>query len=84
MTLELLFQFCYPDRRPDVDKLEFDALSLLAEAAEKYQVIPAMNICKIIMRYNKISTFYLYIFTSESSPTDLALNSQEAVARARG
>ena len=50
MTLELLFQFCYPDRRPDVDKLEFDALALLAEVAEKYQVIPAMNICKIIMR----------------------------------
>jgi hypothetical protein len=50
MTLELLFQFCYPDHRPDVEALEFDALALLAEAAEKYQVFPAMNICKICMR----------------------------------
>lgn len=50
MTLELLFQFCYPNHRPDVEELEFDDLALLAEAAEKYQVIPAMNICKIIMR----------------------------------
>jgi hypothetical protein len=50
MTLELLFQFCYPDHRPDVEALEFDALALLAEAAEKYQVFPAMNVCKIYMR----------------------------------
>ena len=50
MTLELLFQFYYPNHRPDVEELEFDDLALLAEAAEKYQVIPAMNICKIIMR----------------------------------
>ena len=50
MTLELLFQFCYPDHRPDVEALEFDALALLAEAAEKYQVFSAMDICKIRMR----------------------------------
>lgn len=50
MTLELLFQFCYPDYRPDVEALEFDALALLAGAAEKYQLFPAMNICKICMR----------------------------------
>ena len=50
MTLELLFQFCYPDHRPDVEALEFDALALLAEAAEKYQVFSAMDICKICMR----------------------------------
>ena len=49
-TLELLFQFCYPDHRPDVEALDFDALALLAEAAEKYQVFSAMDICKIYMR----------------------------------
>jgi len=26
ITLELLFQFCYPDRHPDVEALEFGAL----------------------------------------------------------
>ena len=50
MTLELLFQFCYPDYRPNVEALEFEALALLAEAAEKYQVFSAMNLCKIYMR----------------------------------
>ena len=50
MTLELLFQFCYPNHHPNVEELEFDALALLAEAAEKYQVIPAMNVCKLIMK----------------------------------
>jgi hypothetical protein len=50
MTLELLFQFCYSDHRPDVEALDFDALALLAEAAEKYQVFSAMDICKICMR----------------------------------
>ena len=48
--LELLFQFCYPDRRPDVEQPEFDDLALLAEAAEKYEVFSAMNICNIFMR----------------------------------
>lgn len=52
MTLELLFQSCYPDHRPDVpvEVLEFDALALPAEAAEKYQVFRAMSMCKICMR----------------------------------
>ena len=50
MTLELLFQFCYPDYRPGVEALEFGALALLAEAAEKYQLFSAMNICKICMK----------------------------------
>ena len=50
MTLEYLFQFCYPEHRPDVQALEFVALAFLAEAAEKYQVFSAMAICKICMR----------------------------------
>lgn len=50
-TTLLLFQFCHPDwHRPHVEVLEFGALVLLAEAAEKHQVSSAMNICKICMR----------------------------------
>jgi hypothetical protein len=30
--------------------MKFDVLALLAEAAEKYQVFAAMNICKIYMK----------------------------------
>ncbi|KAJ7612288.1 hypothetical protein FB45DRAFT_940249 [Roridomyces roridus] len=49
-TLELLFQFIYPRRHPGLDDIAFEALAALAEAAEKYQVFSAMNICKIRMR----------------------------------
>jgi hypothetical protein len=49
-TLELLFQFIYPKRHPDLEFTEFEVLSPLAEAAEKYEVYSAINICKIRMR----------------------------------
>ncbi|KAJ6567994.1 hypothetical protein DFH09DRAFT_1155594 [Mycena vulgaris] len=49
-TLELLFQFMYPQRHPALDTTPFEILEPLAEAAEKYQVFPAMNICHIRMR----------------------------------
>ncbi|CAK5282568.1 unnamed protein product [Mycena citricolor] len=48
--LELLFQFIYPRRHPGLDTVTFDVLAPLAEAAEKYQVFPAMNICHIRLR----------------------------------
>jgi hypothetical protein len=50
VTLEFLFRFCYSERHPDVEAMKFDVLALLAEAAEKYQVFAAMNICKIYMK----------------------------------
>ncbi|KAJ7633274.1 hypothetical protein FB45DRAFT_832729 [Roridomyces roridus] len=49
-TLELLFQFMYPQRHPALDTTPFEVLEPLAEAAEKYQVFPAMNICHIRLR----------------------------------
>ncbi|KAF8164396.1 hypothetical protein K438DRAFT_1775548 [Mycena galopus ATCC 62051] len=48
--LELLFQFMYPQRHPALDTTPFEILNPLAEAAEKYQVFPAMNICHIRLR----------------------------------
>lgn len=48
--LELLFQFIYPDRHPDLESTTFDVLKKLAEAAEKYKVFSAMNVCKIRMK----------------------------------
>ncbi|KAJ6517072.1 hypothetical protein DFH09DRAFT_1048838 [Mycena vulgaris] len=50
ITLELLFQFMYPQRHPALDTTPFEILHSLAEAAEKYQVFPAMNICHIRLR----------------------------------
>ncbi|KAF7976526.1 hypothetical protein HWV62_6351 [Athelia sp. TMB] len=48
-TLELLFQFIYPQRQPDLVNMDFEQLAELAEAAEKYQVFAAMAICNVYM-----------------------------------
>lgn len=44
--LELLFKFVYPARHPDLDEFGIDIVAPLAEAAEKYEVYPAMNVCQ--------------------------------------
>ncbi|KZT69446.1 hypothetical protein DAEQUDRAFT_726754 [Daedalea quercina L-15889] len=49
-TLELLFQYMYRQPQPDITELPFDQLSSLAEAAEKYRVFSAMEICRVIMK----------------------------------
>ncbi|KAF7978049.1 hypothetical protein HWV62_1673 [Athelia sp. TMB] len=48
-TLDLLFQFTYPRRQPDLTDIEFKQLAELAEAAEKYQVFTAMASCNTCM-----------------------------------
>ncbi|KZP07987.1 hypothetical protein FIBSPDRAFT_874926, partial [Athelia psychrophila] len=48
-TLELLFQYIYPQRHPDPKDIDFKLLAKLAEAAEKYQVYTAMLICHVRM-----------------------------------
>ncbi|KAF8056511.1 hypothetical protein FPV67DRAFT_1530209 [Lyophyllum atratum] len=49
-TLELLFQFIYPVRHPDLEDAGIEILGPLAEAAEKYEMFSLMNICKMCMR----------------------------------
>jgi len=49
-VLELLFQFTHPSRQPSVLNLEFDLVIALAEAAEKYEVYGAMNLCNMRMQ----------------------------------
>ncbi|KIM36676.1 hypothetical protein M413DRAFT_58317, partial [Hebeloma cylindrosporum] len=49
-VLELLFQYLYPQRHPNLNLVEFEILNGLAEAAEKYQVYPALEICKASMQ----------------------------------
>ena len=58
-VLETLFQFVYPQRHPDLDDMDFDTVSAVAEAAEKYEVFYAMNICRIRMRYY-LWRFFIY------------------------
>ncbi|TFY52143.1 hypothetical protein EVJ58_g10175 [Rhodofomes roseus] len=52
-TLELLFQYVYPQRQPDLSKLNVRKLALLAEAAEKYSVYSAMEVCRLYMQAAK-------------------------------
>ncbi|KAJ7891285.1 hypothetical protein B0H14DRAFT_2688429 [Mycena olivaceomarginata] len=48
-TLDLLFQYMYPQRQPDLSGIEPSLLADLAEAAEKYEMFSALEICKIFM-----------------------------------
>jgi class 3 adenylate cyclase len=48
-VLELLLQYMYRQPQPDLTTVCFSDLKGLAEAAEKYQVYPAMEICKMMM-----------------------------------
>lgn len=50
-TLELLFQFMYPQPQPNLRSLSFEKFAALTEAVEKYGVYPAQQVCNIIMAY---------------------------------
>jgi hypothetical protein len=45
--LEILFQFLYPKKHPDLKDLKFNILAQVAEAVEKYEVFSAMTLCEI-------------------------------------
>lgn len=49
-VLRILFGFVHPRRHPDVEELDFKTLAEVAEAAEKYEVFSAINVCKMQMR----------------------------------
>ena len=49
-TLELLFDFVYPQRLPPLAGENLSTVIALAEAAEKYEVFSAMLICEFRMR----------------------------------
>ncbi|KAJ3898055.1 hypothetical protein F5879DRAFT_657486 [Lentinula edodes] len=49
-VLEVLFRFVYPRPLPDLEKLEFEELLLVAEAAEKYRFFSAKYACQLALR----------------------------------
>jgi hypothetical protein len=51
IALDILLQYIYPGPQPDLEEVEFDVLADVAEAAQKYEVWPAMNVTKAHMRY---------------------------------
>ncbi|KJA16728.1 hypothetical protein HYPSUDRAFT_147340, partial [Hypholoma sublateritium FD-334 SS-4] len=48
--LRILFGFVHPRKHPDIEELSFPLLAGVAEAAEKYEIFSAINICKLQMR----------------------------------
>ena len=58
-VLRVLFGFVHPRRHPDIEELEFKALADVAEAAEKYEVFSAIDICKMQMRCVWISAYQI-------------------------
>ncbi|KAF9061735.1 hypothetical protein BDP27DRAFT_1234690, partial [Rhodocollybia butyracea] len=49
-TLDILFQFVYPRSFPSLDTMDFESLMLVAEAAEKYEVVGAIYSCEFNLR----------------------------------
>jgi len=50
-VLDLLLQFMYRQRQPDLGGVDFDILAELAEAAEKHEVYAAMTVCNLYMGF---------------------------------
>ncbi|KAF9074422.1 hypothetical protein BDP27DRAFT_1359520 [Rhodocollybia butyracea] len=53
-TLEIFFQFIYPQRSPSLKGLEFEKFMLLAETAEKYEAFALINACQLQLRLSFI------------------------------
>lgn len=49
-VLELMLQYMYLQRQPDLEEVQFQVLAGLAEAVEKYSVYSAMGVCSQRMR----------------------------------
>jgi hypothetical protein len=49
-VLDVLFQFMYRQPSPALDKVSFEVLAGVAEAAEKYQVFNVIELCKVHMQ----------------------------------
>jgi hypothetical protein len=58
-TLELLFQFLYAQPSPELKRIPFVTLMSLAEAAEKYKIFRAIELCQIRFRYVQYRARYL-------------------------
>ncbi|KAL0958270.1 hypothetical protein HGRIS_000422 [Hohenbuehelia grisea] len=61
-TLDLLLQFMYRQRQPNITNLKYSQLMALAEAAEKYEVYAAMGTCVAVFESKFIDSNSLGIF----------------------
>ena len=57
-VLQILFQFVYPKRHPNLKDQDFETVAAIAEAAGKYEVFSAINTCIGRLMYGKIFIFH--------------------------
>jgi len=50
-VLAIVFDFMYPRRQEDIEKMEFEIVAQVAEAVEKYQVFSALKVCEMRLKY---------------------------------
>ena len=66
-VLELLLLHVYPDPAPSLDDEDFKTVMRLADAAEKYQVASAMEICRLHMKcvldFDELSSIIVTVHT---------------------
>ncbi|KZP11906.1 hypothetical protein FIBSPDRAFT_898614 [Athelia psychrophila] len=79
--LDLLFQYIYPQRSPDLASIRFEVFADLAEAAEKYQVFGPMEICRLLMKaaYKDHPFEVLLISTRHGYPELITLSQGRAL-----
>ncbi|KZP11901.1 hypothetical protein FIBSPDRAFT_173097 [Athelia psychrophila] len=80
-VLDLLFQYAYPQRPPDLTSIPFEVFADLAEAAEKYQMFGAMEFCRLLMKaaYNDHPFEVLLYSTRHGYPELMTLAQRRAL-----
>ncbi|KAJ7157837.1 hypothetical protein C8R46DRAFT_1113284 [Mycena filopes] len=77
-TLELLFQFMYPQPQPNLQVLEFALIAGLAEAAEKYEVYSALTLCRMRMKdFTSIHPLEVLRYAAQHNHVELANQSAQ-------
>lgn len=49
-VLAIVFNFMYPRKQADIEKMTFETVAQVAEAVEKYQVFSAMKVCEMRLK----------------------------------
>ncbi|KAF8152284.1 hypothetical protein B0H34DRAFT_774712 [Crassisporium funariophilum] len=72
-TLKLMLQFMHNVTQPDLDVIKFADAAALAEAAEKYMIYSAVQLCKFFMRIHADSyPVDVFVYAIKHGHMDLA------------
>jgi len=66
-VLAIIFDFMYPRRQADIEKMDYDIVAQVAEAVEKYQIFSAMQTCVLRLKYVILSASGLPLHSTPPS-----------------